>query len=397
MNPRSAFRRRPRRTAGLAVALGCATAAALAGVLGPAAAGEADAGATLRRDAEAVHRAGAVGVTAVLDTPDGTRAAHSGTADLATGAPARPDARFRAGSTAKPFVATVALRLVAEGELSLDDTVEEWLPGLVAGNGHDGTRVTVRDLLQQTSGLPDYLPRPDVLPAFHSAEGFHAHHLRRYTDEELVEGALRSPEEFAPGSEWGYSNTNYVLVGMIIERVTGNSWQREVRDRVIEPLGLADTETPEDDPYLEPPFLSGHHVFPEGGEYVDTTVFHPSAASAGGALVTTPGDIDRFLTALLGGELLPPEQLDEMLRARDTGREGVGYGLGLFRRELSCGGVYWGHSGTLLGYHNENGVTPDGERAVTVATNSFDFADEAAQDRVDAAMTGLVDRALCAE
>lgn len=117
------------------------------------------------------------------------------------------------------------------------------------------------------------------------------------------------------------------------------------------------------------PFLRGHHTFPGEASPVDTTVFTPTLASAGGALVTTP---------------------------RDTGRPGVGYGLGLFRRELGCGGFFWGHGGALLGYHNENGVTEDGRRAVTVATNGLDTADEPAQDRVDAAPLDLVDRALCA-
>ena len=390
-------RLRPRRrVAAMAIALGCATLATL--VTGPAAlASHGGAATPLQRDAAAVHQAGAVGVTAVLETPDGTVTAHSGTADQRTGAPARPQAHVRAGSTTKPFIATVMLQLVGEGELSLEDTVEEWLPGVVTGDEIDGSRITVRQLLQHTSGLPDYLGRPDVLPAFHSAAGFHENQLRHYTDEELVAGALRSSAEFAPGADWSYSNTNYILAGMIIERVTGHSWEREVQDRVIEPLNLTGTELRGDDPTLPPPFLRGYHTFPEDGRRADTTVFNTTGASASGALISTPRDIDRFLSALIGGELLRPAELAEMQRVRDLpGRTDVSYGLGLFRRELTCGGFFWGHGGTALGYNNENGVTADGSRAVTVATNSFDMVDEATQDRTDDAMLTLVDNALCA-
>ncbi|MGP4113377.1 serine hydrolase domain-containing protein [Streptomyces sp. 4N509B] len=412
--PRPGSRRRARRrVAATVTAAGCA---ALLCLTGPAAvageprhagaAGAAGDGSTgLQRDVDALHRAGAVGATAVLLTPDGTVAAGSGTADLATGAPADPGARFRAGSTLKPFVATVVLQLVGEGELSLDDTVEEWLPGVVTGNDNDGGRVTVRQLLQHTSGVPDYFA-PDLLPAVYSAAGFHANRLRHYADEELVAGAMRFPPDFDPDAEWSYSNTNYILAGMIIERVTGHSWEREVRDRVIVPLGLTDTELPGDDPTMTAPFLRGYHTYAEDGRRVDTTVdtrvdttvFNTTAASAGGALVSTPRDLNRFLSALLGGELLEPAELAEMLTVRELpGEPGArGYGLGLERRELSCGGFSWHHSGLALGYYGENGVTADGGRAVTVVTNSVDAADEAGQDRREAAMVDLVDRALCA-
>ncbi|KAB8168741.1 serine hydrolase [Streptomyces sp. 3MP-14] len=399
--------RRRRRRRGAAVVLACA---ALAGVLGgtgtAALAGEnvgenvgENAGA-LRRDAAAVHRAGAVGVTAVLETPNGTVTAHAGSADLDTGAPARADARVRVGSLIKPFVATVALQLVGEERLSLDSTVEEWLPGLVTGNDNDGSRITVRHLLQHTSGIPDFLGRSELVPAFYSAAGYRDHHLRHYADEELVRGALRSPAEFEPGDGWSYSNTNYVLVGLIIERVTGRSWEEEVRERLVEPLGLTGTELPEDGPHLPAPFLRGYHTYPEdgveGGLRVDTTVLNPTLAGASGALVSTPRDVDRFLTALLGGELLEPAQRAELLRAREIpGRPDTHYGLGIERRRLSCGGYYWGHGGTIMGYHAEGGVTQDGERAVTVAINSFDTVGDDRQDLIDEEMADLVDNALC--
>ncbi|MEU5025567.1 serine hydrolase domain-containing protein [Streptomyces milbemycinicus] len=358
-------------------------------------------GEVLRRDTAAVHRAGAIGVAAVLDTPSGTATARAGEADLRTGAPMRTDAHYRAGSTVKTFVATVTLQLVGEGRLALDDTVDRWLPGVVSGHGNDGRRITVRQLLQHTSGLRGYTSIPEVFPAGYSARGYYENRFRHYTAGELVAAAVGHPPNSEPGAAYRYSNTNYVVIGMIIETVTGHPWRTEVRDRVIRPLGLAGTSLPGDHPYLPAPYAHGHHTYAEDGRAedgrrVDTTVFNSTAADASGDLVTTPQDVNRFFGALLTGRLLRPAELAEMRRTVPIPDEpGRRAGLGLETTPLSCGGFYWHHGGNALGYSSENGVTTDGRRAVTVSTNSFDESDTGRQEQADQAVKVLIDHALC--
>ncbi|MFD4525247.1 serine hydrolase domain-containing protein [Streptomyces sp. NPDC058470] len=345
----------------------------------------------LQRGADAVHRAGgAVGVAAVLHTPSGVSVAHSGVSDLRTDAPVRPDARYRAGSTVKTLVATVLLQLVGEGRLSLDDAVEKWLPGVVGRPG-----ITVRHLLQHTSGLRSYTSLRKVFPAGYSAREYYDNRFRRYTARELVTAAVREQPVFEPGAGWSYSNTNYVLAGMVIKQVTGRAWRTEVRDRIVRPLGLSGTTLPGNDPYLRAPYLHGYHTFAEDGRRIDTTVFNSTAADASGDLVTTPGEVNRVFTALVTGELLRPAQLTEMQRTRpmpDSPERG--YGLGLETTPLSTGGFYWNHGGNALGFASENGITLDGRRSVTVVVNSFDEADEQAQEATDRAVKALIDRAL---
>lgn len=373
-----------------------AQALGVVGVAGPARASGAGLSA-LRRDADAVHRAGAIGVAAVRRTPAGVTVAYGGVSDLDTGAPVRPDAKYRAGSTVKTFVATTILQLVGEGRLSLDHTVDRWLPGVVdgQGNGNDGRRVTVRQLLQHTSGLRSYTGLREVFPAGYSAEGYYANRFRRYTARELVAPAVRERPVFEPGTGWSYSNTNYVLAGMIIKAVTGNSWRTEVRERLVLPLGLSGTTLPGDDPYLPAPYAHGYHTFAEDGRRIDTTLFNSTAADASGDLVTTPQDVNRVFTALITGRLLRPAQLAEMRRTVPLPDEpGRAYGLGLETTALPGGGFYWHHGGNALGYSSENGVTVDGSRSVTVVVNSFDEADEARQESTDKAVKDLIAGAL---
>jgi D-alanyl-D-alanine carboxypeptidase len=342
---------------------------------------------------------GFVGVT--VRVRDGNRTIHAraGEAELDTGRPVPYGANLRVGSVTKAFVATVVLQLVAEGRLSLDDTVERWLPGVVSGNGNDGGRITVRNLLQHTSGVYNYTRDRDLFPAVYSAQGYHRHRFRHYTAEELVAASVRHPPDLPPGTAHRYSNTNYVLAGMVIERVTGRTWRAEVRDRIIRPLRLTGTSLPGDDPALPVPHARGHHRFAEdgGGAWTDTTLFNGTGADASGDLVTTPRDVNRFLTALLTGRLLRPAELDEMRRTEPMPQEpGRSVGLGLETTPLSCGGFYWHHGGDALGYSSENGVTTDGRRAVTVTVNSVDEVDGQAQEAVWARMRSLIDRALCA-
>lgn len=339
----------------------------------------------LQQRVDAIHDTGAVGVFAEVASPRTRDSARAGTAERSTGRPMPHNGRFRIGSATKTFTATVVLQLVGEGRMSLEDTVEQWLPGVVRGNGNDGSRITVRQLLQHTSGIRDVLPQ---IPALNSADGYRAERFRTYTPKELVGLAMRHPPQFSPGAGWSYSNTNYILAAMIIHEVTGRSWAHEVNDRIIRPLGLEHTSTPGTFPFILGPHAQGYAAFGTDTS-IDATALNPSMAVGSGSIISTTHDLNRFYTALLGGRLLAPAQLDEMTTTTPAPELGVRYGLGLGEIPLPCGGSYFGHPGELLGYHTWGGVTRDGTRTAVVYTTS-----DGGQD-TQQAMSTLVGRELC--
>ncbi|WNV90458.1 serine hydrolase domain-containing protein [Umezawaea sp. Da 62-37] len=322
----------------------------------------------LQAAVEDLHRLGITGVQGYTRVGNRTTTARSGVADVDTGAPVPVNAYFRMGSNTKTFVAVILLQLVGEKRLSLEDAVDRWLPGVVSGNGNDGGRTTVRQLLQHTSGIAEYL---DDVAAVRSAEEFRAHRYDHYEAEDLVALAMGHPPLFAPGTSWSYSNTNYALAGMIIEAVTGRSWADEVRARILVPLNLRQTYAPGDDPTVRSPHAAGYNRFVPDGPLVDTSEFNPTVADAAGALVSTPTDLARFWQALQGGQLLAPAQMAQMRRtvaAPDIAAvlPGARYGLGIVRVDDSCG-VYWAHPGDTPGSSTVNGVSPDGERVVVLS------------------------------
>jgi D-alanyl-D-alanine carboxypeptidase len=375
----------------------------------PATAGEgggSEATAQLRRDVEAVHATGATGVIAATQNAEGHEAtARAGVDTLGSDQPVPRDAYYRIGSDTKTFTAVVALQLVAEGTLGLDDTVEQWLPGVVAGNGNDGSRITLTNLLRQTSGLSDYddllFGDPEDFTPGAYREGRFTHHTSR----ELVDLALTRPPGWLPDAEdpsaetrWAYSNTNYLLAGMIIEKATGHSWEREVHERIIEPLGLAHTLTPGTSAYVPEPTATAYSQLPgrEDGqqELTDTTL----AVGPGpdGAIISTNRDMNTFLRALMGGELLPPEQLAAMKETVPSDEPGHAYGMGLWwAPRCGDGEGLWFHGGTSFGTISETGVTDDGSAAATAAVFTVPFADPERWDAQDAASRALIDHALC--
>ena len=345
----------------------------------------------LQRDLDAIRDRGAVGVQARVTLDGEVLVGTGGVADVQTREPVPENGHYRIASTTKTFVATVVLQLVGEDRLSLDDTVEEHLPGVVSGGGHDGSAITIRDLLQHTSGIYDY-NNDEAWNPFNALEIFEERRFYHYQPAELVAVAMRHPPIFEPGTARSYSNTNYVLAGMIIEAVTGNPWAEEVRDRIIEPLGLAQT-TIANGPEMPDPHARGYYQFPDGGPLVDVTLLDPSAGDAGGAIISTPEDVTRFFSALLGGELLAPELLAEM---QDSVPEGDGrYGLGLGWSPLSCGGGYWRHGGAVPGYLSYEGFNEDGSRGVVLSVSSW-RADPIAGFAQDEASFELIDKVLCA-
>ncbi|MFG2910111.1 serine hydrolase domain-containing protein [Kitasatospora sp. NPDC048286] len=312
-----------------------------------------------------------------------TRTYTAGVGDLATGARVPVDGQIRAGSNTKAFTAVVVLQLVAEGKVGLDSPVDTYLPGLLRGDGIDGRAITVRQLLQHTSGLPDYMEDPAV-------SDFAAIQYHYFEPRDLLDGALAQKARFPAGTEWEYSNTNYIVAGLLVQKVTGRPVGEEITKRVIDRIGLRHTYFP------TPGDMSIHEAHPHGyyrsspdAAPVDYTEADSSAAWATGAIVSTNTDLNAFYASLIGGRLLPAAQLAEMrttVPAELLG-PGVRYGLGLQSKPLSCGGVLWGHGGTTASYRSRNGVTDDGRAAaITVTTIPGAVAAQHMADALDAAL-----------
>lgn len=328
----------------------------------------------------------------------------AGVSELGGNAPVPTDGRFRIGSVTKTFVATVVLQLVAEGRLGLDDPVARYLPEF----GVD-PRITVRMLLQHTSGIFNYTgeQNPDgTVDAIAPLTGkeFVDSRFRTYRPEELVRFALARPLRFEPGTAWAYSNTNYVLLGLLVEKLTGTPYADQVELRILDPLQLWDTHVPGTWAGIPGPHAHGYLTYRHEGrlEVVDVTRLNPSSAGAAGEMISTTRDVDTFLAALMGGKLLPPALMEEMRRTvpvSSSQSPGQNYGLGVAQLELGpeCGGSVWGHTGGIPGYHTFAFSTPDGSRRLVMSTTwgEMDLEDPAVLQRLNAALEKIAAAAFC--
>ncbi|MEV7169545.1 serine hydrolase domain-containing protein [Streptomyces sp. NPDC093224] len=317
-----------------------------------------------------VGKGGLPGVAATVRDRNGSWSATYGHADTATGRGRSTDEHFRGASITKTFVATVLLQLEAEGRLDLDDTVERWLPGLVRGNGYDGNRITLRQLLDHTSGIANHTDDPEFI---HDAAGpgFPEHRFDSHTPEELVAIALTYPPGKDPLRAPKYSNTNFTIAGMVIEKVTGRSYAQEIRRRIVVPLGLRGTSFPGSSPKMPAPHPVGYsrlHQKAPDAEIHDATEQNMTWLGAGGDVITTLDDLDRFQGALLGGRLLPPAQRAELLREVPA-EDGIGFGLGVEFAVLSCGVKIVGKTGRTNGSLSGMASTTDGRHRLTFNIN----------------------------
>jgi D-alanyl-D-alanine carboxypeptidase len=357
--------------------------AAMMAVLAPAAWGG-HASDPLGHAAEAVVDAGVPGVAVYVRDKGQTTVISRGYDDVAAKRPMSAGDRFRVGSVTKSFVATVVLQLVDEGKLSLDDTAAQWLPGLVPNGG----AITIRQLLSHRSGLFDYLGDKRIVAPY--LEGDLAH---VWTPLQIVRMATSHKPLFAPGAagKQRYSNTGYVILGLLIEKVTGHPLSQELKSRISDPLGLKDTSFPAS------PKIAGRHAHGYssvlGGKPVDITEISPSVFGAAGGIVSTPADVARFYRALFQGRLIPSHLLNEMKapEGRDPAHPDLRYGLGLFRQPLRCSFV-WGHSGDVPGYSTTALSSADGARQIVVMINTDPDSLTSAQGK---ALEALVNTAYC--
>ncbi|MFJ3550756.1 serine hydrolase domain-containing protein [Streptomyces sp. NPDC090114] len=276
----------------------------------------------------------------------------SGVRDLRSGKAADPDARFRAGSTTKVVTAAAVLRLAARGDVDLDASIERYLPGLLGPEFEQP--VTVRNLLNHTSGI-----QPGVSWG-NTFEEQYAHRYDTLSPRRVVESAVARGPAFDAGDQQQYLNINYTILGLLIEKVTGRPYASEADRLVLRPAGMRDTYFPGTDPRVRGPHHHGYQRVerPDGTtRLVDVTEWNVADRWAAGDMISTTADLERLITALFSGEIVPEPQLREMFTV-PAGIEGAAHSAGLTRLELR-GTVYWGKSGARPGYSTLIAATED--------------------------------------
>lgn len=297
---------------------------------------------------------GVLGVQARVTDGRRQHTARSGKAELDSGRPVPLDGRFRVGSITKTFVSTVLLQLAGEGRVDLDAPVVRYLPGLI------DERITVRQVLQHTSGLHNYT---NDLPT--NPDDFDRIRYKHWSPQELLALGTAQPLDFEPGTNWNYSNTNYVVAGLLVEKLTGKPYAKAVEQRILKPLRLNDTEVPGDKLDIKGPHAHGYWTV--NGQPSDITRLNPSIAWAAGEMISTTRDLDTFVVALTRGELLKPAQQRELTRTTDVSPD---YGLGLSVQTLPCGTKVYGHGGGIPGYNTEMISTPDTKKRLELSATS---------------------------
>ncbi|MEQ4724498.1 serine hydrolase domain-containing protein [Nonomuraea sp. B19D2] len=334
----------------------------------------------LQKAIEEIVDSGFAGVSLRVHDERGEWVGSAGVAELGGAAKPPTNGYVRIGSNTKTFTATLVLQLVAEGKVGLDDPAADHLPEF----GLD-ERITVRMLLQHTSGVFNFSGEVyddgTVVPGIPAPYGttgkeWVGNRFKTYRPQELVELALSKPARFEPGAGWSYSNTNYVLARLLIEKVTGRSVAEEMQRLILGPLGLSGTVVPDASPEIPEPHAHAYYRYEDAGEQktADVTRQNPSWISSGGDMISTTQDLHTFISALVGGKLLPAPLLAEMCTPHPTGIPNMDYGLGVFVLNTD-GGTVISHNGGMAGHAALMYSTPDGSKTLTAALNCVDDAD----------------------
>ncbi|MFI6888751.1 serine hydrolase domain-containing protein [Streptosporangium canum] len=328
----------------------------------------------LRKAIEEMVDSGFTGVTLRVHDERGEWVGSAGARKLGESAKPPADGHVRIGSNTKTFTATVVLQLVAEGKIGLDGPVADYLPEF----GMD-RRITVRMLLQHTSGVFNFTGEyyddgtfAPGIPATTAGQEWVDNRFKTYLPEDLVRLALSKPARFEPGTDWSYANTNYVLARLLIEKVSGRSVAEEMQRLILGPLKLTGTVAPTTQSEISEPHAHAYYRYEDAGlqKTVDVTRQNPSWISSGGDMISTTQDLHTFISALVGGKLLPAPLLAEMC----TPHPKVGYGLGVFVQDTGCGGTVITHNGGMAGHAALMYSTPDGGRTLTASLNYVDDA-----------------------
>jgi len=297
-----------------------------------------------------------------------------------------PGDEFRVGSVTKTFISALVLQLVAERRLALNDSVDRWLPGQVP----NGSAITIRMLLNHSSGLPDYTDDPVLMDLLQG----HAPRLR--PPAQLLAMGARQKPLFAPGTAWAYSNTNYIALGLILQKVTNRSVRQLVEERISQPLGLKHTYLGGGPGFRGTAYAHGYsdptsYAGPVVDGLVNTTGLDLNWAWTAGGMVSTAPELATVYAAVLSARLVPHPQLQQMKATIPTSTPGVGYGLGIQQEVGPCGNRVWFHTGGVPGYTSVAVVDDTGERTGVLLIPS-DVESEARH----AAVQRLLDAILCA-
>ena len=307
-----------------------------------------------------------------------------GIADLRTAAPITADDHFRIASVSKTFTATVILQLVDDGKLGLDDTLETYVPGIP-----NGSTITIRQVLQMTAGIYDFSLDEQFMAAYDRDPS------TRFTPDDVIAIVKRHGPDFAPGASLSYSDTNYFLLGMVIEQVTGMSAAQALQEHIFTPLGLTETSLP-DTPEMPAPFARGYIATSATDDTLrDVTLSNPLSAWTAGGIVSTVADLQVWAVALGEGRLLSPETQRERLSFElipGGSRLPVSYGLGI----MDVAG-FVGHNGAIYGYSTWVLYDPESKGSLVVLANrgelQTEFAGPIAVGIIDRLFPGRVEAA----
>ncbi|MFI9507467.1 serine hydrolase domain-containing protein [Nocardia sp. NPDC052566] len=333
----------------------------------------------LQAAAQQIVDAGFAGVQVRVRDERGEWVGRAGVRELGKADKPPTDGKFWTGSSVKPFTATMVLQLVADGAIGLDAPVADYLPDL----GLD-RRITVRMMLQHRSGLfnytGEYYADGTIAPGIPATgKEWFDNRFHSYRPEELVRLALSKPARFEPGTDWNYSNTNYTLALLLIEKVTGRSYAEQMQLRILGPLGMHDTVVP--GPTLSQipgPHAHGYFRYQDGDQWktADVADQNLSLLPAAGDLISTTADLATFFSALNAGKLLPAPLLTEMRKADPK----LSYGLGVFVMDMgpNCGTVLNHNGSPPAGYGTMMYSSSDGSKTLTASVTMGDAAIDAA-------------------
>jgi D-alanyl-D-alanine carboxypeptidase len=326
---------------------------------------------------------GVPGVALVIQAGGQTVKIARGVQDLDSGAPMTTDHHIRFGSVAKSLLAAVTLQLVDEGKLRLSDTIESLLPGMVAGNSH----ATVEQVLRLQSGIFDHVNDPRYLEPYLGGNFEHS-----YSPEQLLALSNDHPPLFAPGEQFMYSNVNYVIVGLIIQKLTGMPLADAVAQRITGPLGMSQSTMPLISA-MDAPFAHGYLA--GMGPLLDVTGISASSTFGHGNLVATPADVNRFYAALVAGQVVKAAALPAMFTP--DARIATSYGMGIWTINNLPGacGAWIGHDAATAGYDTASYARLDGRRQISVVATSLTMEDTVGDAAAQQAWGNLVIAAAC--
>lgn len=329
---------------------------------------------------------GPPGVSVLIDRGSHSEYLWAGVADVRSDRPPTPLDHFRIASVAKAFNSYVGVKLVGNGALSFDTTVGESIPGVLP----HAEGVKLRELLQHTSGLPEYISTP----AF--GERFSADPAAYISPTELTGYVSDLPLEFPPGSRYHYSDTDNIAAGLIEEVASGLPYEQLLQRRVFGPLKMRNSSLPRT-VAMPRPFMHGYDVEPGKPPEDVSELINPAGAWASGGIVSTPLDLARFVRRYVPTVLAATEELEGPFRPGSSSPPGPGKngaGLGIFRYRTGCGTVY-GHTGSFPGYRILLAASPNGKRSVVFVATSQIVPGGGGSQKVAVAITEAQARAVC--